>query len=163
MFALGDANDQIRSADTWLSMDKAKSAKDLVKAQSKYQGDPWVNTIGADDKGRAFYADNSVVPNVTAEKIDTCIKPGISTLIHQVAGLIPLDGSTSDCNWGNDPDAAVKGIFGPSNLPIEFRDDYVLNANDSYWQTNADAAADRLQPDHRLRGLRAGPADPARA
>jgi acyl-homoserine-lactone acylase len=137
VFALGDANDQIRSADTWLNMDKAKSAKDLVKAQSKYQGDPWVNTIGADDKGRAFYADNSVVPNVTAEKIDTCIKPGVSTLIHQVAGLIPLDGSTSACNWGNDPDAAVKGIFGPSNLPIEFRDDYVLNANDSYWQTNA--------------------------
>jgi len=138
VFALGDANDHLRSADTWLGMDKAKSAKDLIKAQSKYQGDPWVNTIGADDKGRAFYADDSVVPNVTAEKIDTCIKPGISTLIHTVAGLIPLDGSTSACGWGNDPDAVVKGIFGPSNLPIELRRDYVLNANDSYWQTNAD-------------------------
>ncbi|MEZ5157151.1 MAG: penicillin acylase family protein [Solirubrobacterales bacterium] len=138
VFALGDANDQLRSADTWMNMDKAKSAKDLVAAQSKYQGNPWVNTIGADDKGRAFYTDDSVVPNVTAEKIDTCIKPGISTLIHNVAGLIPLDGSTSACNWGNDQDAAVKGIFGPSNLPIEFRHDYVLNANDSYWQTNAD-------------------------
>jgi acyl-homoserine-lactone acylase len=138
VFALGDANDQIRSADTWLNMDRAKSAKDLVKAQSKYQGNPWVDTIGADDKGRAFYTDDTVVPNVTAEKIDTCIKPGISTVIHNVAGLIPLDGSTSACGWGNDSDAAVKGIFGPSNLPIEFRDDYVLNANDSYWQTNAD-------------------------
>jgi acyl-homoserine-lactone acylase len=137
VFALGDANDQIRSADTWLHMDTAKSAKDLIKAQSKYQGDPWVNTIGADDTGRAFYADNSVVPNVSAEKIDTCIKPGISTLIHTVAGLIPLDGSTPACNWDNDPDAAVKGIFGPSNLPIGFRKDYYLNANDSYWQTNA--------------------------
>jgi acyl-homoserine-lactone acylase len=138
VFALGDANDQLRSADTWLNMDKAKSAKDLVKAQSKYQGNPWVNTIGADDKGRAFYTDDTVVPNVTAEKIDTCIKPGISTVIHDVAGIIPLDGSTSTCGWGTDSDAAVKGIFGPSNLPIEFRDDYVLNANDSYWQTNAD-------------------------
>jgi len=138
VFALGDANDQIRSADTWLGMDRATSAKDLIDAQSKYQGDPWVNTIGADDNGRAFYADNSVVPNVTQQKIDDCIKPGLSTLIHNAAGIIPLDGSTSACNWGNDSDAAVKGIFGPSNLPITIRDDYVLNANDSYWQTNAE-------------------------
>ncbi len=137
VFALGDANDQIRSADTWLHMDQAKSAKDLVAAQSKYQGNPWVNTIGADDKGKAFYTDDTVVPAVTQEKIDTCIKPGISTIIYNVAGLIPLDGSTSACNWDNDPDAAVKGIFGPSNLPIQFRSDYVLNANDSFWQTNA--------------------------
>ena len=146
VFALGDANDQIRAADTWLHMDTAKSAKDLIKAQSKYQGDPWVNTIGADDTGKAFYADNSVVPNVTQEKIDTCIKPGISTVIYNVAGLIPLDGSTPACNWGNDPDAAVKGIFGPSNLPIGFRKDYYLNANDSYWQTNAEAPLTGFSP-----------------
>jgi acyl-homoserine-lactone acylase len=137
VFALGDANDQIRAADTWLGMDKAKSGKDLIKAQSKYQGVPWVNTIGADDRGRAFYADNSVVPNVTQEKIDACVKPGISTVVYNAAGIIPLDGSTSACNWGNDPDAAVKGIFGPSNLPIQFRHDYELNSNDSYWQANA--------------------------
>jgi len=146
VFALGDANDQIRSADTWLHMNQAKSGKDLMNAMSKYQGDPWVNTIGADDKGKAFYGDNSVVPNVTQEKIDTCIKPGISTLIYTVAGLIPLDGSTSDCGWDDDPDAAVKGIFGPSNLPIQFRDDYVLNANDSYWQTNASAPLTGFSP-----------------
>ncbi|KAA0275198.1 MAG: acylase [Acidobacteria bacterium] len=137
VFALGDANDQLRSADTWLAMNKSKSAKDLVAAQSKFQGNPWVNTIGADDKGRAFYTDDTVVPNVTQEKIDTCIKPGLSTLIYGATGIIPLDGSTSACNWGDDPDAVVKGIFGPSNLPIQYRDDYVANANDSFWQTNA--------------------------
>jgi acyl-homoserine-lactone acylase len=138
VFALGDANDHIRGADTWLGMNKAKSGKALIKAQSKYQGVPWVNTIGADDKARAFYADNSVVPNVPQEKIDACIKPGISTVVYNAAGIIPLDGSTPACNWDNDPDAVVKGIFGPSNLPIQFRDDYVLNANDSFWQANAD-------------------------
>jgi acyl-homoserine-lactone acylase len=146
VFALGDANDQIRSADTWLHMDEATSAKDLVAAQSKYQGNPWVNTIGADDGGKAFYTDDTVVPNVTQEKIDTCIKPGISTVIYSVAGLIPLDGSTSACNWGDDPDAVAKGIFGPSNLPIQFRDDYVLNANDSFWQTNASVPLTGFSP-----------------
>lgn len=137
VFALGDANDQIRSADTWMNMDRAKSANDLIAAQSKYQGNPWVNTIGADDRGRSYYTDDSVVPNVTDQKIDDCVKPGLSTLIYTTTTVIPLDGSTSACNWGNDPDAAVKGIFGPANLPITVRRDYVLNANDSYWQTNA--------------------------
>jgi acyl-homoserine-lactone acylase len=146
VFALGDANDQLRSADTWLNMDRAKSSKDLIAAQSKYQGVPWVNTIGSDDKGKAFYADNSIVPHVTQAKIDSCIKPGISTVIYNAAGLIPLDGSTSACNWGNDSDAAVKGIFGPSNLPIQFRSDYVLNANDSFWQANAFAPLTGFSP-----------------
>ena len=146
VFALGDVNDQIRSADTWLHMDKAKSAKDLIAAQSRFQGDPWVNTIGADDTGTAFYADDSVVPNVDADKIATCIKPGLSQAIYNAAGLIPLDGSTSDCGWDDDSDAVVKGIFGPSHLPITFRKDYTLNANDSYWQTNAKAPLTGFSP-----------------
>lgn len=145
-YALGDANDQIRSADTFLAMNRATSGKDLIKGQSKYQGIPWVNTIGVDDSGNAFYADNSVVPNVTQEKIDTCIPPGLSQLIYNAAGIIALDGSTSACGWGNDADAAVDGIFGPSNLPIQFRKDYELNANDSYWQANAKAPLTGFSP-----------------
>ena len=30
----------------------------------------------------------------------------------------------------------MPGIFGPSNLPHLFRDDYVTNSNDSYWLSN---------------------------
>ena len=37
---------------------------------------------------------------------------------------------------GSDPDAAVPGIFGPSNLPQLERSDYTSNANNSYWLTN---------------------------
>ncbi len=162
VYALSDANDQLRAADTWMHMDRAKSAKDLVAAQSKFQGDPWVNTIGADDTGTAFYADDSVVPNVDGDKIDSCIKPGLSAAIHAATGLIPLDGSTSACGWGNDSDAAVKGIFGPSNLPITFRKDYVLNANDSYWQTNAKAPLTGFSPIIGCEDCRAGPADAPR-
>lgn len=145
-YALGDANDHIRSADSFLAMNQAKSARDLIEGQSKYQGIPWVNTIAVDDSGRALYADNSVVPNVTKEKIDTCIPAGLSQVIYNAAGIIPLDGSTSACGWGNDPDAAVDGIFGPSNLPIQFRKDYELNANDSYWLANAKAPLTGFSP-----------------
>ncbi len=145
-FALGDANDHIRAANSFLAMNRAKSARALIRGQSRFQGVPWVNTIGVDDSGHAFYADNSVVPNVPQEKIDTCIKPGISQLIYQVAGIISLDGSKPSCNWDNDPDAAVKGIFGPGNLPIQFRKDYALNANDSFWLANAKAPLTGFSP-----------------
>ena len=37
---------------------------------------------------------------------------------------------------GNDADAAVPGIFGPSHEPNLLRHDYVTNSNDSYWLAN---------------------------
>jgi acyl-homoserine-lactone acylase len=42
-----------------------------------------------------------------------------------------LDGSTSACGWGSDPDAIEPGIFGPSNYPQLTRTDYVANSNNS--------------------------------
>ena len=36
------------------------------------QGIPWVNSIGADSRGEAYYADISVVPHVTDEQAQTC-------------------------------------------------------------------------------------------
>ena len=125
-------------------------------------------------RGTAFYADNSVVPHVTKEMIDSCIPAGLSQVIHNAAGIIALDGSTSACGWGSDSDAAVKGIFGRSNLPMQFRKDYELNANDSYWQSNAKAPLTGYSPiigcEQCAQGLRhlarprdAGPADGRRA
>jgi acyl-homoserine-lactone acylase len=137
-YALGDVNaENLRIADVWLALDKAKSVDDLVKAQSKYQGVPWVNTIAADDKGQALYQDNSVVPHVTDQQQKDCIPAGLPAIVHSAAGIITLDGSRSACAWGSDPDAVVRGIFGPKNLPILKRRDYVQNSNDSYWMTNS--------------------------
>jgi acyl-homoserine-lactone acylase len=137
-YALGDVNaDNLRIADVWLALDKAKSVGDLVKAQSKYQGVPWVNTIAADDKGQALYQDNSVVPHVTDQQQKDCIPAGLPAIVHSAAGIITLDGSRSACAWGSDPDAVAKGIFGPKKLPVLKRRDYVQNSNDSYWMTNS--------------------------
>ena len=51
-------------------------------------------------------------------------------------GLPVLNGAKTACDWGNDPDAAVPGIFGPSHEPFLFRHDYVTNSNDSFWLAN---------------------------
>ena len=68
--------------NVWLAIDRAEVVRGLVKAQSRIQGVPWVNTIAADDRGRALYQDNSVVPDVTKAKIAICIPAGLPQLVY---------------------------------------------------------------------------------
>lgn len=96
---------------------------------------PWVNVIAADATGEALYGDHSVIPPVTDQLTAACI-PAPFKPLYATTGLAVLDGSTSSCAFGTDPDAAVPGIFGPSRLPVRFRSDYVTNSNDSYWLAN---------------------------
>ncbi len=148
-FAIRDANgEQLRTIDTFLDMGKATDVNDLLNRQDTQGGMPWVNTIAADRAGNALYADHSVVPNVPSDMtkplgsglpIPTggCLTP-IGLVLFQVAGLPGLDGSRAetDCKWRTDSDAERPGIFGPDNLPKTVRQDWVMNANDSYWLPN---------------------------
>ncbi|MCW2781222.1 MAG: peptidase penicillin amidase [Marmoricola sp.] len=137
-FAIRDANgEQLRTIDSFLNMGKATDVHDLIKRQDAGGGIPWVNTIAADRKGGVVYADHSVVPNVSSAEVSRCLTP-IGLLIYLQAGLPVLDGTraTTDCAWGTDKDAERPGIFGPANLPVEYRTDWVVNANDSYWLPN---------------------------
>ncbi|MDX6650543.1 MAG: acyl-homoserine-lactone acylase [Solirubrobacteraceae bacterium] len=136
-YAIRDANaDNVRIADQFLAMNRAQSVADLKRAQSYWQGIPWVNTIAADSKGHAYYADQSVVPNVPDALSETCVDSAVGKAVQKLGRLPILDGSRADCNWGTDPDAVVPGIFGPSHLPRLDRTDYVENSNDSYWLSN---------------------------
>ncbi|HWH45133.1 MAG TPA: penicillin acylase family protein [Thermoleophilaceae bacterium] len=135
-FVMGDANaPNFRAINHFYETNRAQSVEELDSILKANIGIPWVNTIAADADGDAYYADISVVPNVTTEKVRLCGGPlGIAT--HQALRLPVLDGSRSMCEWGTDPDAVAPGIFGPSNLPSIKRDDYVTNSNDSYWLSN---------------------------
>jgi acyl-homoserine-lactone acylase len=157
-FAIRDANgEQLRTIDTFLDMGNATDANDLLNRQDTEGGMPWVNTIAADRAGNALYADHSVVPNVPNSMatplslglglpIPTggCLTP-IGALLFSQAGLPGLDGSRAQgaCKWRTDSDAERPGILGPSNLPKTVRQDWVMNANDSYWLPN---------PEQRLEG-----------
>jgi acyl-homoserine-lactone acylase len=137
-FALRDANaEHLRTVDTFLQMGKARTVRDLLRKQDTAGGMPWVNTTAADRNGDVVYADHSVVPHVSNDKVDRCATP-TGRVLFTLAGLPGLDGTraTSDCNWGTDADASRPGIFGPKNLPAAFRKDWVANANDSYWLPN---------------------------
>ena len=135
-YAIRDANAMnYRVVDQFLAMNRARSVHELKAAQERWQAIPWVNTMAADSAGNAYYADQSVVPNVPNELVAQCAT-AVGAVTFAVAGLPVLNGSTSACDWKADADAVQPGIFGPGNLPDMIRRDYVHNSNDSYWLAN---------------------------
>jgi acyl-homoserine-lactone acylase len=145
-FALRDANaEHLRTIDTFHEMARATNVRTLLAAQDRGAGMPWVNTIAADRSGTTLYADHSVVPNVPDELVNRCLTP-VGAVLFQLAGLPALDGTraSGECAWRDDADAQRPGIFGPGNLPTTYREDWVVNANDSHWLPN---------PEERLEGF----------
>jgi acyl-homoserine-lactone acylase len=136
-YAMRDANaDNGRFLEQFLRLNRADSVFEVRRALGEVLGLPWVNTIAADRYGNAFYADVSVVPNVSAAKIAQCVNTPVGQFIYQAVGLPVLDGSTSTCEWGIDPAAPQAGIFSINQMPTLIRHDYVTNSNDSYWLAN---------------------------
>jgi acyl-homoserine-lactone acylase len=134
-FAVRDANaGNLRALDEWLAMDRSENLPQLRAAQDTYQGIPWSTTIAADSSGTAYFADASVVPHVTNAGAARCVSTPQGKAAYP--GLIILNGATSACGWGSDPDAIEPGIFGPSHYPHLSRTDYVANSNNSAWLTN---------------------------
>jgi acyl-homoserine-lactone acylase len=137
-YALADVNaDNFRLVNQWAEYDKAKSVDGLRKAYRKVQGNPWVNMIAADSRGRAYYADESVVPNVDAALQRRCTADNAIAPILLTQGVVLLDGSNHTCTWNDDPTALQHGIIPPKGLPRVTRRDYVENSNDSYWLPSA--------------------------
>ena len=133
-YALGDVNaTNFRYLNHFYDNNFAQSVEEYDEIERKYQGLPWVNSIAADSKGNAYYSMQGSIPNVPDELAAECntLEP-----TYEVLGLPVLDGSRSECNWEQDPDAVAPGTFPPDEVPTLFRDDYVHNGNDSHWLTN---------------------------
>ncbi len=137
-YALADVNaGNLRLVNQWAEYDRAQSVRDIRRANRRVQGNPWTNTIAADSTGRAYYSDESVVPNVDAELQERCgSRQAIAPLLLS-QGVVLLDGSRTGCRWKRDRDAVAPGIIGPKGLPRATRTDYVENSNDSYWLPSA--------------------------
>ena len=137
-FAMADVNaDNVRSFNHFFEFNQARSARQALAILKRYQGIPWVNTIVADKKGEALYADIGAVPNVPDSHANRC-NTALGVALFEAARLPVLDGSRSECAWLNDPDAVREGTIGPGKQPFLFRRDYVTNSNDSYWLSNPD-------------------------
>jgi acyl-homoserine-lactone acylase len=135
-YALTDVNlDNVRGLKMYREMGQAQDVHEFEEALSSNLAVPWVNTVVADNDGGAFYADITTVPHVTDAKLAVCANTFVAQVLSSVR-VYTLDGSTSACDLGTDPDAPQPGIFGPSNLPSLHRSDYVQNSNNSYWLSN---------------------------
>ena len=103
-YALADVNaDNFRLLNQWAEYDKAQSVDGLRKAYTKVQGNPWVNTIAADSTGRAYYADESVVPNVDAALQRRCTADNAIAPVLLTQGVVLLDGTRAACAWKQRP------------------------------------------------------------
>ncbi|MGA2321996.1 MAG: penicillin acylase family protein, partial [Solirubrobacteraceae bacterium] len=140
--AFDDANgNNLRGADQWLAMGKATSAEGLINAEKTIEGIPWVNTIGSDDKGNAFYTEIVVTPNLPRSYLNGSCNLSAT---HSDAG--PFDGSKSECELPTDPGSVVPHIFGAENEPQLVRHDYTENSNNSFWLANANEPLTGFSP-----------------
>ena len=140
-FTIRDANaENFRLIKHYARWNMAKNLEEFAKIQAEEVAVPWVNTTAADKEGNTYYADITVVPNVTDTHAKSCEVFLLSGLLSANApGLPLLDGSKKECDWKIDPASPQPGIFPASQLPMVERKDWVVNCNDSYWLTNTKA------------------------
>ncbi len=135
-FAFNDINlPNNRHIEQWVAVGKAPTAEAARHAFGTILGAPLVNSIIADAGGNAVYADYSTKPYLTDAKLAACALPGLGqTLTAQ--GRPTIDGSRASCLPDSDAAAPQPGVLPMSLLPYLRRDDYVVNANNSYWLAN---------------------------
>ena len=138
--AVGDANaNNIRGVNQWLAISKAENASQVIESERSIEGVPWVNTIGADDQGNAFYTEVVVASSLTTAYLhSSCdLQSGSKT------GPFLGDGK---CELPESPGAIVPGILAGSVEPSLIRKDYVENSNNSFWLANANSPLTGFSP-----------------
>ncbi len=118
-YALGDVNAKnFRLLQQWFEYDRAKSVGRPAPRVGEGAGQP----VGQRDRRRQGAAAPTTpttrsCPNVDAAKQKACSNGPKAELLLAAGSVILLDGSRKSCAWGNDKDAAAKGILGPKALP----------------------------------------------
>lgn len=138
--AVDDANaNNLRGVNQWLAISKAENASQVIEAERTIQGVPWVNTIGADDEGNAFYSEVVVASSLTKAFVDSgCnLEPGSNSGPYFDSG---------SCELPESPGAIVPGILAGSVEPSLVRKDYVENSNNSFWLANANSPLTGFSP-----------------
>lgn len=140
LLAMRDANldTMIRSVEQYIGKAQAGNMAEFAAALKRI-GNPVFHEFAADRHGEVFYGQISAVPHLTQDKLDRCVT-GIGRMIADLTtnAIIGLDGSTADCEWGEDADSPPgSGLFGYDARPKIFGRGALGNSNNSYWLTDA--------------------------
>lgn len=129
-------------APTFGPMARAKSVDELREVFLTVGGRPGNNTIATDRSGQVFYADTTLVPNLSenAEAEFRALVEGEEFNFSKLAfglGFVALDGSDPIFSIDVDERATVPGAIPFIEAPqLTGRRDFVTNSNDSYWLSN---------------------------
>ena len=144
-YALAVPPQGLRIVDQYLAIWQTRNVDELRTVLGRYQATQF-NTTATDSRGRAFFGDMGMVPNVTSAHAEQCATSPLARQQWTSLRIAVLDGSRSDCAWQTDADASAPGIFGPAAAPQIFRDDYVTQSNDSHWLTNPSQPLEGYSP-----------------
>ncbi len=141
-FTVRDANaENYYGLSQWKDMALATDMDSFKEAHRKWNAMPWVNTMATSSDGRAVYLDGSNVGNLSDEAIaewrENVKTDPLTKALYGRRGLTLLNGSDSRFEWQAHAEAKIDGVVPFINKPQQDRTDYIFNANDSYWLTNA--------------------------
>ena len=148
---MGDANAaNFRYLNHFFETNLAQSVREYDRVLRRNQGIPWVNSIAADSKGEAYYADIGVVPNVSNAKAAAC-NTALGTQTTSLLGIPILDGSRTALPLGHRSRRGAAGHVRPvehaEHVPARLRD----QLERQLLAVEPQAAARGLRPDHRRR------------
>jgi len=127
----------VRWADQFLALSRARSVHELRAALARHLGSPWSNITAADRDGGVLFANISVAGYITDAQWARCAVTGPARRWQDLADLTVLDGADTTCAWTVDARAPQRGIIPAALRPSTVRHDVALNSNDSHWLPTA--------------------------
>lgn len=121
-----------RMMDTYLDVGRAENVRQVKEALDKNLGLQFSNLIAADAKGEAFYSNISVSANYSDDKLAACFVPPLGPILFKDFH-IPVLRAEEACLPDQADDAIQPDAIPASKRPSLFRDDFVMNTNDSHW------------------------------
>ncbi len=144
-YALRTMETGLRDPDQYMAVWRARTVREMKSALARWQSFRF-NATAVDSTGEALYGDMGLIPNVSRELAAKCATSSFAKEQWEKTRYPVLDGSRRACDWASDPDASAPGAVGAAAGPHQFRTDYVLQSNDSYWLTNMYAPITGLSP-----------------
>ncbi|KZN68104.1 penicillin acylase family protein [Pseudoalteromonas luteoviolacea] len=128
-YVVRDTNiDNLGGIDHWLAMNRATNLDNFIETFKNHDGLAFNNTLVADKLGEVFFVDDSNVPDVTPVGEELLRNHPLISEVYKKTKLAVLPGTNS-------------ALVFQQEVPYERapklrRQDYVQNANNSYWLTN---------------------------
>ncbi|MEQ1779915.1 MAG: penicillin acylase family protein [Hyphomonadaceae bacterium] len=144
-YALRTVEVGLRDPDQYMAVWRSKTVRDMKASLAKWQSFRF-NATAVDSTGEALYGDMGMIPNVSQALVDKCATSDFAKKQWKETRFAVLDGARAACDWATDKDSSAPGVAGADEGPHQFRTDYVMQSNDSYWLTNMYAPITGLSP-----------------